>query len=222
MSIRSGLPIALAIRTHRRYHRAATERWNIERTFTTGYLACFDGGVIAHTTQPHAARAALQDYQQGLLEHQPLDVAQPVADLRHELVNGMHGAFLVSLIDVGYSAEAPDRVAAQRAQRAAEVRAAIVVERAACMHLGQGYTPAVDGAPMRVSSCTPHGTEAASNRRLQNTVCVARGRGKLYIARDTPLCAATEPLYWAGPHAAAAGRDGGGDERRTRDRVVVE
>jgi hypothetical protein len=98
---------------------------------TTGYLACFDGAVIAHTTQPHEARAALQDYQQGLVEHDVLAVAQPVANLRIELVNGMHGAYLAALIDAGYSAEAPDRVAAQRAQRAAEVRAAIVVERAA-------------------------------------------------------------------------------------------
>ncbi len=97
---------------------------------TTGYLACFDGAVIVHATQPYEARLALQDYQQGLLEHDLLDVAQPVAELPIELVNGMHGAFLASLIDAGYSADAPDRVAAQRA-RVAAVRAAIVVERAA-------------------------------------------------------------------------------------------
>ena len=98
---------------------------------TTGYLACFDGAVIVHAQTPDTARMVLADYQQGLVEHDVLDVAEPVAYLRIELVNGMHGAFLASLIDAGYSADAPDRVAAQRAQRAAAHRAAIVIERAA-------------------------------------------------------------------------------------------
>jgi len=98
---------------------------------TTGYLACFDGAVLAHTTQPHEARAALLDYQQGLMEHDLLDVCAPTHNIRVELVNGMNSTVLASLIDAGYDVDVPDRVAAQRAARAAEVRAAFVIERAA-------------------------------------------------------------------------------------------
>ncbi len=96
----------------------------------TGYLACFDGAVIVHAEQPHQAREALQDYQEDLVAHGLLDVCAPTHDLRIELVNGLHGAFIAAMIDAGFTVEVPDRVAAQRAYQRAAVMLA-VVDRAA-------------------------------------------------------------------------------------------
>jgi len=99
---------------------------------TTGYLACFDGAVIVHTTQPHEAREALAEYQDDLVAHGLLDVRAQTHDLRIELVNGLHGAFIASMTDAGFTVEVPDRVAAQRAmQRAAVLQSVVLAERAA-------------------------------------------------------------------------------------------
>jgi len=97
---------------------------------TIGYLACFDGAVILHATQPHEAREALQEYQEDLVAHGLLDVCAQTHELRIELVNGLHPAFVASLIDAGFTVEVPDRVAAQRAMQRVE-RMLATVEQAA-------------------------------------------------------------------------------------------
>lgn len=96
---------------------------------TVGYLACFDGAVIVHAQQPYDARTALQDYQDDLVGHGWLGVAQPAHDLQIESVSGLHGAFVASIIEAGFTVEVPDRVAAQRAMQRAALAA--TVERAA-------------------------------------------------------------------------------------------
>ncbi len=97
---------------------------------TTGYLACFDGAVIVHATQPHEAREALQDYQDDLVAHTLLSVGAQTSDLPIELVSGANSVVWAACMDVGIAYEIPDRVAAQRAMQRAAVTLA-VVERAA-------------------------------------------------------------------------------------------
>jgi hypothetical protein len=111
-------------------HVRAQGGCHIWRT-TTGYLACFDGQVIMHATQPHDARAALLDYQVGLLEHEQVDTVVPTHDLRISSVNGISGAVLSALIDAGLPVPTCDVVAERRARMAQAAVVRIVVERAA-------------------------------------------------------------------------------------------
>lgn len=97
---------------------------------TTGYLACFDGQVIVHATQPHEARAALLDYQVGLLEHEQVNAVVPTHDLAVRMVNGMHSAYFAALVDAGLDTTR-DVVAEQRARAARAAVVRIIVERAA-------------------------------------------------------------------------------------------
>ncbi len=97
---------------------------------TTGYLACFDGTMITHATQPCDARAALLDYQVGLLEHHLLDTVHPTHDVLIRMVNGMHSAFFAASVDAGLPTTR-DVVAERRARTAHAAVLRIVVERAA-------------------------------------------------------------------------------------------
>jgi len=116
---------------------ASNEAWDYVRAqggahiwrTKTGYLAMYDGAVIVHATQPCDARAALLDYQVGLLEHALVDRVVPTHDVPVRMVNGMHGAFLSALIDAGLTVTR-DPVAERRA-RAAQAAVLVVVERAA-------------------------------------------------------------------------------------------
>jgi hypothetical protein len=117
---------------------ASLEAWDYVRTqggaqiwrTTTGYLACFDGTFVVHAAPPCDARAALLDYQVGLLEHALVNTVVPTHDVPIRMVNGMHGAFFAALVDAGLDTTR-DPVAERRARVAQTAVLRIVVEKAA-------------------------------------------------------------------------------------------
>lgn len=95
----------------------------------TGFLGCFDGTVVVHAQQPCDARAALLDYQVGLIEHGLLDVCAPTHNLAVRIVNGMHSAYFAALVDAGVPTTRD--VVAERRARLARAAVLVIVDQAA-------------------------------------------------------------------------------------------
>ncbi len=116
---------------------ASSEAWDYVRAqdgaqiwrTKTGFLACFDGTVVTHADRLCDARAALLDYQVGLLEHSLVDKVVPTHGVPIRMVNGMHSAYFTALVDAGLSTTR-DVVAKRRARRA-QAAVLVIVEQAA-------------------------------------------------------------------------------------------